>query len=276
MSWVVVAEKDFHDSIRAKSIWAMTAIFVLYAGGVAFLYGLYGGTDLFPGHEEVNMIGFIGVLLSSGVLFVPIIGLLAGYKAIVGERVSGSMKLLHGLPHTRRDIMLGKLVGRSLVVTVPVLVGYGVAAIIALVMVTEFNLLHYVLFVLLTVLFAITYVSISVGISAATAAESRTVAIVVGLWLVLLMGWQIGITGLQWVINGFSMPTGAPPSWIVFLESLSPNPAYALAGHAFFPEEYAPNHDVFYLEPWVGVVVITTWLLIPATGGYYRFRSADL
>lgn len=78
------------------------------------------------------------------------------------------------------------------------------------------------------------------------------------------------------VINGFSMPTGAPPSWIVFLESLSPNPAYALAGHAFFPEEYAPNHDVFYLEPWVGVVVITTWLLIPATGGYYRFRSADL
>lgn len=68
-----------------------------------------------------------------------------GYRAIVGERESGSLKFLLGLPHTRRDVILGKLIGRVSTVTVAVLVGFAIVGVHLLVIAETFSVAAYAL-----------------------------------------------------------------------------------------------------------------------------------
>lgn len=274
MSWAVVARKDFADAVRAKSLWALTVLFVLFAGGIAYLYS---GTDFFGEGSEITAIGFIAFIQSPGALLIPIIGLLVGYKAVVGERESGSLKLLLGLPHSRRNVVFGKLVGRTLVVAVPILVGYLVAGAIGLAMFAEFAIPEFLAFVALTVLFGLAYISVAVGFSSAMASESRAAALAIGLWVMLQFGWQVIILLLRWAANGFSMPSGQMPAWMALVASFTPNSGYGMATLAFVPgETFSRQYDAFYMQDWFGLVILAVWIIVPVTLGYLRFERADL
>jgi len=274
MSWTVVAKKDFQDAVRAKSLWALTAIFVLFAGGLSYAYG---ATDLAGGNSDITAIGFIGFLQSAGVLLVPIIGLLVGYKAVVGERESGSLKLLLGLPHSRRNVVFGKLVGRTLVVAVPILVGYLAAAIIGIALFDTFAFVDFILFTLLTIGFGLAYISIAVGFSSAMASQSRAAALAIGLWVMFQLGWQALVILVQWVVNGFSLPSGQMEPWLVLLLQITPNGGYGMSTFFFIPDEaFTSQYDAFYLQDWFGLVILAFWIVVPITLGYLRFERADL
>jgi ABC-2 type transport system permease protein len=273
MSWTVVAKKDFRDAVRAKSLWALTALFVLFAGGLAYAYG---ATDLAGVSEEVTAIGFIGFLQTAGAILVPVIGLLVGYKAVVGERASGSLKLLLGLPHSRLNAVLGKLVGRTLVVAVPIVVGYLAAGVLGVVLFDTFAFVDFFAFTLLTVAFGLAYISIAVGFSSAMASESRAAALAIGLWIMFQFGWSILILLLRWALNGFSLPTSNPPAWMALLSLATPNGGYNLATLMFTPGSITTGYDAFYLQDWFGLVILAFWVVVPIGLGYWRFSGADL
>lgn len=121
MSAIAVAKKDFQDAVRSRGLIALTVIFVLFTVG-----GAYVGTQVAGvfGDEAGDTLDLVYALQSPASFLVPIIALLIGYGAVAGERERGSLKFLLGLPHTRWDVVFGKIVGRSAVVTVSILVGF--------------------------------------------------------------------------------------------------------------------------------------------------------
>jgi len=56
--------------------------------------------------------------------------LIAAYLAIAGERESGSLKLLLGLPPSRGEVLVGKFLGRSGVVAIGLVLGFLVSGVV--------------------------------------------------------------------------------------------------------------------------------------------------
>lgn len=284
MSVVSIAKKDFRDSVRSRWLWALTVLFVLFAGGIAYAFSVLqsGNPD-----NELSTLGLLFFLQSPAAFLVPIIALVISYKAIVGERETGSIRLLLSLPHSRRDMVLGKILGRSLSLALAVLIGFFVALLVILWRYTAFDATAYVLFIAITLLFALTYVAVGIGMSSLVSSGSRALAAAIGFWVVFEFLWgAIGFI-LYWITNGFSLEGFDPtdlPNWIEFVQSLAPGTAYSNSIVALLPEDPrdlagspAEAGDVpFYLANEFGIVILLAWLVLLPTLGYLRFRSTDL
>jgi len=283
MSFVTVAKKDFKDSARSRWLWVLTVLFVLFTAGIAYAFSvLQSGTT-----EELSTLGLLFFLQSPAALLVPIIALVISYKAIVGERESGSIRLLLSLPHTRRDMVLGKILGRSLSIVLAVIVGFVVALVVILWRYAEFDATAYLLFIAITILFSLTYIAVGIGMSSLVSSGSRALAAAIGFWVVFEFVWGAVGFVLYWLTSGFSLEGYNPldpPNWIEFIQSLAPGTAYSNSVIALLPEDPTQNlgggagsADVpFYLENEFGIVILVAWLLVFPAVGYLRFRDADL
>jgi len=94
--------------------------------GVAVLFFLVVAPEIWQS-VDLNIEGrFIGVLSSTigHTFFLPVLvlGTATGYQSVVGERDANTIRYVLGLPGTRRDLVVGKLIAR---------VGIVVAAIVA-------------------------------------------------------------------------------------------------------------------------------------------------
>ncbi|WP_121820185.1 ABC transporter permease subunit [Halostella salina] len=289
MSVSVVARKDFEDALRSRMLWSLTGLLaVLIAVGYVAVWNW--------GHDTTAeaMVGFLSLPLQ---VLVPISALIVGYMAVVGERRSGSIKLLLGLPPTRGDIVFGKLVGRSGVVAVAVLTGFAVAALLSLALFGALPLAALGGLLVATLLLGLAFVGIAVGVSAASASRGRAMAATVGTYIVFIGFWKLLTAGVYYFANDGapSLPIEGP---YLLLERLNPMQAFAvvateLTGRDVFPVLFqygvgiptvpsselstaVPGDLPFYLEPWSAVAVLVAWFVAPMTVGYLRFRAADL
>ncbi|WP_336360474.1 ABC transporter permease subunit [Haladaptatus sp. ZSTT2] len=276
MSVVTVAKKDFADAIRSKVLLALATLFVLFAGGAAYIFA-----EFFSGaNEAISAVGFIVFLLGPVGTLVPLTGLIVGYKAIVGERESGSLKFLLALPHTRRDVVLGKVVGRSGVLATAILAGFALAAVIAITLYSSFSPATFLGFTALTLLFGAVFVSVGVGISASTSSSSKATAAVIGFFLLFEFLWGLIPTLLNYAITGSFGFQGPPPSWYQFLTNVSPSAAFGNAIKLVLPADAGVSMPgqvtSLFAEGWFGLLILLAWAVIPLALGYLRFERADL
>jgi ABC-2 type transport system permease protein len=295
MSTLAVAKKEFNDAVRSKVLLGLTALFLVFAGGTALLYAQYiageVGRDvttagliltLWSGIQSIYFGQSFGLGLSPVHVFVPFVGLLLGYRSIVKERESGQIKLLLSLPHSRADVVFGKLLGRSTVGVFAALSGFILAVVIGIVMYQEFAPLEFAGFVLATLVFLFVYVGIGIAISSAS--PSTPFAIAGGaIYMVIFhalwgLFFQLGSIVLD-------IDTGGPyggPEWFIFLREINPARAYNHLVVLFVSNESPPfqptvsqNASVF-LQDWFFLFVMLFWLVVPLGVGYALFEYADL
>lgn len=275
MSVVTVAKKDFEDAIRSKVLLALATLFVLFAGGAAYIFA-----EVFSGaNEALSAVGLLVFLLGPVGTLVPLTGLIVGYKAIVGERESGSLKFLLALPHTRRDVVLGKVFGRSGVLATAILSGFALAAIITVALYSSFSPGPFLGFTALTLLFGAVFVSVGVGISASTASSSKATAAVIGFFVLFEILWGFIPMLINYLLAGSLFPQGPPPGWYQFLSNVSPSAAFSNAIKLVLPADAGltmPGQTSIFVEGWFGLLVLLGWALIPLALGYLRFERADL
>lgn len=297
MSWSLVARKDFEDAFRSRLLWAILGVSLGLILVIIFAFGISSAAS--SALDVMELFSALG-----GQLVVPIIALIAGYMAVVGERQSGSLLILHGLPHSRRDIVIGKVVGRTGVVALATLGAFVVGGGLLVFTTDTFSFLRYIKFTFLTILLAAAFTAIAVGLSAATATRGRAMAGAIGSYMGFLLLWEPVIAGVFYLVEGH-LPGYKVPAWYFLLERLSPGFAYihgisslldrpgrALIGFSNVVENIPADvraeegammltrrvaGDVpFYLDDWFVVVVLLGWILFAAGVGYLRFRSADL
>lgn len=279
MTLSVVAKKDFQDALRSKLLWALSVLFILFAGGMAYLYARVD--FIRQPNSPLNALGLVNFIQGPTALFVAVAAVAVGYRAIAGERETGSGKLLLSLPHSRANVLLGKVVGRTGVLVVPILVGSIIAVVIGIVLLNEFAIANYVAYLFTTLVYAFAFISITVGISAMTGSTTRAAVGAFGFWAVFYFLWNFVPLVIYYVINGFSL-SGlnmlSPPNWYRFVSQLSPSAAYNGALSSLLPDTglTAGGGGPFYLADWFGFVVLAFWIVAPLAVGYWRFESADL
>jgi len=281
MSWVVIARKDFQDAVRSRTLWALSGAFFALVG---LLTVAYGTVDEVSGGEP-SALGLIFFVASSIGLFVSVAAIVICYKSLAGERESGSMKVLLSLPHTRADVVVGKVLGRTAVLTVPILVALLVGAGLGAVLLGEVAPVATVVFAVFGLVFALTYAAIIVGISATTGSTSRAAALAIGFLVVFEFLWDVVVIGLVFVTNDFALPTGGFPDWVFPVTQIPPSNAFVASLSAAVPDAptavadsgpSAGQVDAIFGTPWIGVVVLALWTVVPVVFGYWRFQGADL
>jgi ABC-2 type transport system permease protein len=287
VSTLAVARKDFQDALRSRVLLALLVLFALFAIGGVYLFSEV--IDLGSAQGITPAIQLITSLLQPISIFVPLIGVMAGYKAVVGERESGSVKLLLSLPHTRRDVVFGKLAGRIAVLAVAILVGFALAGGVAIALYDSFPVAAYAGFVGLTLLLGVAYLAFAIGLSASTGSGSVALWGSLGFFVLFQFLWGLIVDLLVYVANGFAtpegfafllgyFPPGQAPNWYRLLKGISPGTAYQRAVGTVLPESApaASGSTPYFLADWFGIVVLAIWVIVPLVFGYLGFKKADL
>ena len=281
MSVLAVAEKDFRDAIRSRLMIVVAVMFVVFTGG-----GIALGAAVFERISAEGAVALITfVMLEGSRVFIPLIALGIAFRSIAGERQSGSLKVLLSLPNSRLDVVLGKFLGRTAVVSVAIVLGFlSLLIASALSFSGDLDVLGLVGFMLAALLLAVVFVSIAVSLSAFTDSTFGAAVGAGGLFVLFQFAWRGVVFLLRYVANGLEAPgLGAEtPEWARVLLNVNPMQGWQTSADwlitklAESSETSQESADAFYLEPWFGFVVLALWIVLPLVVGYLRFESADL
>ena len=247
--------------------------------GVAYVYTLLGQQS-----GELEALGLLIFLVSPVTLLIPLTALVMSHKAVAGEVESGSAKFLLSLPHTRRDAIVGKVVGRGAVLGVSVVVGLVVAAVVTVALYDSFDALAFLGFSALTVLLAVLYTAIGVGLSATTQDSGRATIVAAAFFVVFEVAWGVVVSGVYYLLNGSLGPTTAESiqDWYLLLNRIPPSSAFTNAVFQFLPgqstlvSQLFPQNPPIYLSKWAALATMFAWLVVVPALGYYRFQRMDL
>ena len=306
MSWQAVAQKDFEDAVRSRWLWGLSAFFLLFFGGTTTLFYVYiAGPDatsdslfgLFAsGFLSFSYTGFLAFALA-------FIALITSYGAIIDERESGTLKLLLSLPHARRDVILGKVAGRSAVVVIPALAGFLIALVALLGTGTRIIPGHFFPQIALTALLAVAFISIGVGVSASADSGRQATLGTLGLYFFFAILWSFVARGFPQLLTEIAkrVPGVEPLSAALsvklrlFVTFLNPLRAYEtlvaevyfgdpvearLVKEGFFAQaQSAPvlqESMPIYLSGGFILAVLLAWVVVPPVLGYLSFQKQDL
>ena len=273
-----VVHKDFHDSIRSFSLLSTTLLFVAFGASLATIQWI--PLEYRDSAVDTTTLALLNSMRQPTVFLVPLIGLVISYDTLAGERADGSLRLLLGLPNSRAEAVLGKVIGRTGVIAVAIGVGYAVAGAIALATYESFDATVFAFYTALTVFYGAVYVSMATGFSAAMRTRMNAVAGAGGLYALFLIGWDVLLLVLQLAIYGNEIPETGLPDWFKFIGLVNPSTAFMHAVQVFVPEygelTFYPEGSAWYLADWMGFVVLAAWAVLPLAVGYYRFERADI
>lgn len=282
-----VARKDFQDAVRSYLFLGLSLLFftVLVTPTIIFWHA---GDDLPTGTEDVTMALF-GAVSSGVILIVPLIAIVLGWKSIAGERQSGSIKVMLSLPHSRTDVLLGKLVGRSGVLSLSLVIGFVLAAVVVRALLGSFYLTDFTALLLFSVVLGVAYTSITITISALAGSRTVAGAGAFGLFVFFYIGIEMFVTSIGLLLNFDILPDS---DWVIelvfFVISIDPGNAFSNAvvwsSTALNPDEEATAaleqfYDgslPFYIQDWFGPIVLLAWIVIPIAIAIYHFEGIDL
>lgn len=296
MTWQAVAHKDFQDALRSKWLWALSALFVLIFALPPFLmFYLEMGTAPQQGQSGSTDM-FIFLMKQGTSILIPLIAIVIAYASITQERESGSLKLLLSLPHSREDVVFGKVVGRAGVLTLSIIIGFAVAFVLLLFTSLELKMMNFLLFAALTVILGLVFVGFSVGVSAASSTGRRAMVAATSTFIFLVVLWNSFANQTVNMLNKYvGLSDQARIQTLLFVKLLNPMQSYKTLIDAFLMESALRSRifmfSVFkrqaiastlgdslplYLSNAFVIVYLLAWLFVPVAVGYLVFRDADL
>lgn len=282
-----VVRKEVEDVARSRVFQTFVGIYLLLILGVYVLGTMESWTP-----SEV----YVPLALGAQVVL-PLGALAVAHSSIQRERRSGSVKVLLGLPLTRRSVFAGKLVGLSLAVSLAVAVGFvlasalmlGVAGVVPTGMAG---------FAAASVGLALAFTGLGLGLSALWTSRKKVLAAAGGLYLLMLV-WR-GLIGIAYLgMAGWETWPEAEGvnAWFVLLERLNPLESYTVVADAFVTVQLAPlpqdfgyiahvnrldavdrilSAPPFYVLDEFSVVLLLAWFVVPVVVGYIVFSRVDL
>ncbi|MBD5804491.1 ABC-2 family transporter protein [Azoarcus sp. Aa7] len=262
-----LAGKEFWDRIRNRWVLAVALVFTVFALVIAYFGGAQQGTVGFRSIEFT-----IASLVSLVIYLVPLIALVLGFDAIVGERERGSLDLLLSMPITRFELLLGKYLGLAAALAFSTIAGFGLVAVVLSAQLDLTALFHFFGFMLSSVLLGLAFLSLAVMVSTFAADRTRASGMAIALWFFFVLVFDL-------LLLGGLVVTGGKYGGEIFPYLLLLNPAdvfrilnifglddvrtlYGLA--TVFPRALA--------EPWLLGLVMAAWIAAPLGVAAWRFR----
>ncbi|WP_119419705.1 ABC transporter permease [Desertibaculum subflavum] len=197
---LVIAGKEIQEGVRNRWVLATTLLLAALALTLTFL----GSAP--TGSVGVRALDVVIVSLSSLTIFLlPLIGLLIAHDAIVGEMERGTMLLLLSYPVGRWQVLIGKFVGHLAILAFATVIGYGAAAAALAATGVSIDAESWVAFASMigsSVLLGAAFVSVGYLISALVRDRGTAAGIAIGIWLLLVLIFDMALLGLLAVDQG--------------------------------------------------------------------------
>ena len=262
-----VAGKEFWDRIRSLWVLAIAVLFTVFALAIAYFGGAQQGAIGFRSIEFT-----IASLVSLVIYLIPLIALLLGFDAIVGERERGSLDLLLSMPITRLELLLGKFLGLAAALAFSTVAGFGLVAMVLAGRLNLGGLYAYAGFMASSILLGLSFLSIAVLISVLASDRTRASGLAIAVWFFFVLMFDLLLLGALVVSGG-----GVGGAVFPYLLLLNPADVFRVLNvHALeevgslyglatvFPPELA-HQGLLY-----GVML--AWCVLPLTLAAWRFR----
>jgi ABC-2 type transport system permease protein len=272
VTWRDVALRDVRAASRSVGIWLVGGVQILLFVGVAAVELLLNDGS-FPTYVD-SLAGVVAVTT-------PLVALIVGYKSILAERTAGQLRLALSVPHSRRDVAVGKFVGRSVVFAVPTAIALWLAGGVAVVLAdggVSWPRLPW--FAGVTVLYGVAFVGVAVGVSLSTATGRRVTVGTIGAYLATVVLWEDLHTAVLLILHRFDTAvTNDMPGWALFVRLAAPSESFDLLVRTGFAVDRAGRYvdsGVAYVAWPAALGLLVAWTLVPVALGYLRFKTADL
>lgn len=219
---MIVAAKEIHQAIRNRWVLAATLLLAGLALSLAFLGSAPTGA---VGARPLDVV--IVSLSSLTIFLVPLIALLISHDAIVGDMERGTMLLLLSYPVARWQVLLGKFFGHLTVLAFATCLGYGAAAVALWATGSRIDTDSLVAFAAMvgsSVLLGAVFIAIGYLVSALVRDRGTAAGVCVGLWLLLVLIFDMALLALLALDQGRNISAAALNAMLL----LNPNDVYRL------------------------------------------------
>lgn len=263
-----IARKEFRDRLRSRWVLAVAVVLAVFALVIAYFGAAQQGAVGFKGIELT-----IASLTSLVIYLVPLIALILGYDAVIGERERGSLDLLLSLPLTKLELLLGKYLGLAAALTFSTVAGFGLVGVVLSYGIGLTGLLDYAGFILSTLLMGLAFLSFALLLSVLAASKVVASGAAIALWFFYVLVYDLILLGMLVVTEGqyvgglFPILLLLNPADIFrILNIFSLEEVKSLYGLAtVFPATLA--------SPWLLGGAMLFWILAPLALAYFRFRK---
>lgn len=272
-SLLVIAGKEFRDGTRNKWVAGATLLLASLAFALTFL----GSTP--TGLLDVKPLAVTVVSISSLTIFlIPLIALLIGYDAIVGEAERGSFLLLLTYPVSRVEILFGKFLGHAAILAFATLIGYGAAGAAAAWTgdADAGSMKAFLALLASSLMLGLAFLAIAYLVSVVVKERSTAAGIAVGVWLLFVIVYDLALMGMLVASKG-GMGADVFPSLLLF----NPADAYRLFNLTAF-ENVRKISGMGGLSasaqfpPAVLLLALAAWIAAPLSAAIAVFRRRQV
>jgi Cu-processing system permease protein len=272
---LTMAAKEIREASRNRWVLATTLLLAGLALSLAFLGSAPTGT-VGVGSLEVTVVS----LSSLSIFLLPLIALLLGFDAIVGEAERGALLLLLTYPLSRTQLVLGKFLGHAAILAFATALGYGLAGIVVGVTQDEATpqaIQAFATMIGSSVLLAWVFLAMGYLVSAFVRDRGAAAGIAVALWLIFVLLYDMAVLGLLVADQGRTLSSGA----VNLLLLLNPADAYRLLNLTSFPSVsrlagMAGLSAQATLSPALLLAVLSAWMIAPLSTAIFLFSRREL
>jgi Cu-processing system permease protein len=203
---LLIAAKEIQESMR--NWWVLSATLLLAA--LALTLTFLGSAP--TGSVGVRALDVVIVSLSSLTIFLlPLIALLISHDAIVGEMERGTMLLLLSYPVGRWQVLLGKFAGHLAILAFAIVLGYGAAAFALAATGATIDAESWAAFGKMigsSILLGASFIAVGYLVSSLVRARGTAAGIAIGIWLLLVLIYDMALLGLLVVDQGRFISAG--------------------------------------------------------------------
>ena len=263
-----LAAKELRDRLRNRWVLAVAAVFAVFSLVISYFGGAEQGT---LGPRSIEFV--ITSLVSLVIYLIPLIALLLGFDAIVGERERGSLDLLLALPVTRLELLLGKYLGLAVALTLSTLAGFALMVVLLWQQFGWAGLFQALGFVLSSILLGLVFLSLALFVSVVSRERTRASGFAIALWFGFVLVFDLLLLGLL-VASGGSFGGQA----LAYLLLLNPTDIFRIL-NVFSLDQLRGMHGLVSIvppalgNPWAMGAAMLAWIAAPLALAAWRFRA---
>jgi Cu-processing system permease protein len=265
-----IAGKEFRDRLRNRWVLAVALVFTVFAAVIAYFGGAQQGAVGWRSTEAT-----IASLVSLVIYLIPLIALMLGFDAVVGERERGTLELVLALPVTRLELLLGKYLGLAAALSASTLGGFGLVALAFSWQAGPAALEPYAGFIGTSVLLGRAFLSVGVLVSVLASDRARASGLAIALWFFFVLVFDLLLLGVL-VASGGRL--GEAAQAFPYLLLLNPADVFRIL-NVFSLEEVKNLYGLTGIvprplaKPWAMALVMLGWIAAPLMAAAWRFRS---
>ncbi len=186
----VLVRKEVRESLKNRWFILYTAGFSILALLVMLFATSSGDIGGYSGFGRIT-----ASLINLVLFFIPLISIVTGAVSISGERENKTLAFLLSHPVSKSEVFIGKFTGLLISIWVSIVLGFGLAGVVAALRGGSEDASRYLMMALLSALLAASILSVGFLVSSLSRKVASAMGVAVFLWLAFIVLGDLGIMG---------------------------------------------------------------------------------